>query len=225
MPPSKVEVDRETFSIVVLGNFNPVIFQPLWFSNNNLLPLEETTAAEDVTIGRQIAFFRIGGMQIQVDPARMCLTTLESPLVPVLRDLTEGVLLLLEHTPITSMGLNLDAIFRVETNEAWHEIGHRLVPKNEWSRIFSQPGMMGVQVRGTRPDCTADAMNARVEPTPPNGIVLAMNQHYDLGKDEKSTVRERHAEALRILREDWLPFLTFARTAADEILSPQGNPS
>jgi hypothetical protein len=227
MPPV-VEPDRQSYAIVVLGDFNPSIFQPLWFSANDLLPEEETREAEISIIHKAIASFSVGKLQIQVDESRLGLTTVESSQGPILRDLAIGTLSILEHTPLKAIGLNRDMVFQYESEEAWHSVGHRLAPKADWECVLDQPGMMQLAVRGTRKDASADQINVRVQPSENKGILIAVNQHYQLETDERPDVRDRHKEALRVLRDDWHSFTNYAREAALALLkidSPNQNSS
>jgi hypothetical protein len=155
LAPPVVEPDRQSLSIVVLGDFNPSIFQPFWFSANGLMPQVEADNAEISLIHKQVAAFSMGKLNIQVDGARFGITTDEPSQEPILRDLALGTLSLLEHTPLRAIGLNLDMVFAVESEEAWHAIGHRLVPKHDWAQILDSPGMQQVVVEGKRPDCRA----------------------------------------------------------------------
>ena len=44
-------------SVVALGSFNPAIFQPLWFSSNNLVRKEEAEGAEIKIIHHDVTMF------------------------------------------------------------------------------------------------------------------------------------------------------------------------
>jgi hypothetical protein len=213
-----VEPERQSLSIVVLGDFNPAIFHPLWFSANGLVPEEETNDADEFIIQKQIAIFSIGKIQLQVDESRLGLTTVESPQGPILRDLALGTLSILEHTPLKAIGLNLDMAFAIETEHAWHAFGDRLVPKNDWAQILEKPGMQQVVVEGMRSDCNADRVHIRVQPSSHCRVLVAVNQHYQLETAERVDVRERHREAIRVLRDDWANFTAFARNAAAKLL-------
>lgn len=218
MASPDLEPDRQSLSIVVLGDFNPSIFQPFWFSTNDLMPQVEAENAEISIIHKQVAAFSIGKINVQVDATRFGLTTEEPSQEPILRDLALGTLLLLEHTPLRAIGLNLDTVFAIASEEAWHAIGHRLVPKHDWAQILDAPGMQQVVVEGKRSDCQADRIHIRVQPTGKQRVLLATNQHYQLETNERSEGRERHKEAIRILQEDWTSFTGFAREAALKLL-------
>ena len=215
-----VEPDNETFSIVVLGDFNPAILQPLWFSVNGLVPEAEAKDADVDVIHKQFASFAMGGIRVQVDGSRLGVTAEESPQGPILRDLVLGTLSVLEHTPLKAIGLNRDMVFLMETDEAWHEVGDRLVPKGDWEQILACPGMRQVVVEGQRPNCKADRLHVRVQPSANLGILIAVNQHYQLETNERVEVRDCHNEATRVLTDDWPPFIMYAREAAQKLLRP-----
>jgi hypothetical protein len=222
-----VEPDSETFSIVALGDFNPAILQPLWFSVNGLVPEEEARNADVDIIHKQFASFSMGGIRVQVDDSRLGITAVESPKGPILRDLVLGTLSILEHTPLKAIGLNRDMVFVMDTDDAWHEVDNRLVPKSDWEQILACPGMRQVVVEGRRSDCSADRLHVRVQPSAARSILIAVNQHYQLETKERVEVRDRHNEAIRVLNDDWPPFLTYAREAALKLLhpsSPVGQP-
>jgi len=215
-----VEPDNESFSIVVLGDFNPAILQPLWFSVNGLVPEEEARSADVDVIHKRFASFSMGGIRVQVDDSRLGITAVESPQGPILRDLVLGTLSILEHTPLKAIGVNRDMVFLVETDEAGHEVGNRLVPKSDWEQILACPRMRQVVVEGQRSGCSADRLHVRVQPSGNRGILIAVNQHYQLETNERAEVRDRHNEAIRVLTDDWPPFLTYAREAARKLLHP-----
>jgi hypothetical protein len=180
--------DRESFAIVALGDFNPAIFQPLWFSLNGLMPEEETKSAEISIIHKQLASFVMGKIQVQVDDSRLAFTTFESPQLPLLRDLTLGTLTILEHSPLRAIGLNRDMLFTVDSKEAWHAVGDRLVPKGDWKQFLTRPGMRQVAVEGKRDDCQADQLNIRIQPSADREFLIAVNQHYRLETDQRTEV-------------------------------------
>jgi hypothetical protein len=212
------EPDRESFAIVALGDFNPAIFQPLWFSQNGLMPEEETKNADIAIIHKQVASFMMGKVQVQVDDTRFALTTSESPQLPLLRDLAVGTITILEHSPLKAIGLNRDMMFTLETVEAWHAVGNRLVPKDDWATVLERPGMRQVAVEGKRNGCNADQLNIRVQPSADREVLIAVNQHYRLETEQRSEVRERHREALRVLQEDWTSFVDYAYNTACALL-------
>jgi hypothetical protein len=132
--------------------------------------------------------------------------------------LAAGTLAILEHTPLKAIGLNRDMVFTVETDQAWHEVGDRLVPKTDWRRVLDNPGMLQVVVEGKRPDCSANQLHVRIQPSADRGIMVAVNQHYQLETEQRKEVRDRHTEAIRVLHDDWTSFVAYALNAARTML-------
>ncbi len=224
MPLQSIDPEREAFSVVVLGNFNPSIFQPLWFSTNGLLPKEEAETAVISIVHPEIASFSIGKVQVQVESSRLGLTTLEAPQGPVLRDLAIGTLSILEHTPLKALGLNFDAFFSVESSEAWDVLSNRLAPASNWEAMLDNPGMRQIIVDGQRQGCDADRVQFRVQPSRSREIMCAVNQHYQLDASPDLTVRDCHNKALKALRDDWVGFVEFARASSVSIVAPPDSP-
>ncbi len=184
------------------------------------MPREEAENADIAVIHKEIAAFSLGEVKVQVDQSRFGLTTQEATQGPILRDLALGTLALLEHTPLQAIGLNLDMEFEIGSEEAWHALGNRLVPKTDWEPLLEQPGMRNVVVEGKRADCAADRLPIRVQPSGRTqwGVLVAVNQHYRLLNDVRTDVRDRHREAIRVLEQDWASFSGFARDAACRLL-------
>jgi hypothetical protein len=99
-------IELEGMNIVLLGTFNPMIFQPAWFSAEGLLRREEAEAVEGVIIHREIASFETSWVNLQVRPERFMASTANSSFYEPLRDLVFGTFQVLHHTPIQKLGLN-----------------------------------------------------------------------------------------------------------------------
>jgi hypothetical protein len=62
-------------SIVLVGTFNPSIFQPQWFVRQNLLPQEEGNKADVKIIAPQVCQFETERFVIQVTANRFSATS------------------------------------------------------------------------------------------------------------------------------------------------------
>ena len=129
-------LESTTASIVLLGAFNPRIFQPEWFSRQHLLPQSEVDAANIQIIHQQVAQFDTERFVFQVTDDRLVAATKPSTVSGPLRDLVAGTFYVLEHTPVQAIGLNRQMHFAMPSEEAWHQLGDRLAPKEAW-RFFT----------------------------------------------------------------------------------------
>lgn len=215
-----INPEQKIFAIVLTGEFNPSIFHPAWLSQNELVATEEAEDAEDIICTNEVSSFVLDGVHFQVERHRFGLTAKDESKAPWIRDLTDAVFSLLEHTPLTAMGLNLNVRYALEDMHSWHKIGHTLAPKDCWKDILEDPGMLSISVRGKRNNCSADRIDFNVQPVPSpiNGILIGVNQHYDLKTDKQTSVYDRNRAAKSILKDDWNKFRSYATKASSELL-------
>jgi hypothetical protein len=95
-------VAREV-SIVMVGNFNPAILHPLWFSSQKLIKRAEAEAAEIELVHREMALWHTEWFKLNVVPERLQLRCEQEAYFEPARDLALGVLMLLEHTPVRAL--------------------------------------------------------------------------------------------------------------------------
>jgi hypothetical protein len=124
--------------IVVLGSFNPPIFSPDWLAQHNLIGKEDAEAAKasnELLISKPIAHLDTGSFDLQVVENRLTLSS-KSVVSPGIKDLAIGILSILPHTPITALGLNFVAHYRIDTEDNYHRIGDALAPKEVWHSLY-----------------------------------------------------------------------------------------
>ncbi len=98
------DIELQGVSIVALGSFNPAIFQPAWFSSNNLIRAEEAREANIQIIQGDVAIFSTEWFSIQVTHERFSLDTRDPSKWLPMRDLVIGTFTILSHTPVRAVG-------------------------------------------------------------------------------------------------------------------------
>ena len=88
MPEWRAEIERAT--IVLLGHFNPKIFQPSWFDHHGLIRAEEAESAENLVSLPELTTFTTAWLSIQVTPDRFQASTIDPAHFEALRDLVLG---------------------------------------------------------------------------------------------------------------------------------------
>jgi hypothetical protein len=193
--------ERTGSAIVVLGDFIPKMFHPLWFRELKLLGKEEVEASvesADFLIADQVAQFTVSGFAFNITPDRFQITTEREDLFEPLRDLVQGTLASLDQAPVTALGMNWLGHFRCASEATWHAAGDKLTPKDFWKSIWSgRPGMMDVTMRLDRTDSFKGFINVAVQPSVPVkfGLYFAVNDHIDL-KAEAGTFRAANLSAI-----------------------------
>ena len=202
----------EGASIVFIGSFNPAIFHPSWYVAEGLWSKTELENAEVGVIAADTCSFRTEQYTLQALNNRFMISTAQPPLYDSLRDLAIGTFRILRHTPLAKLGLNRDFHFRLEAEEGWHAIGHKLAPKEHWNPILNNPGMRSLAIEGTRPDGLDGAVNVRVEPSNKikHGLFVSINDHFEVD----DTLAKSASAILSIAEEQWPE----SQRRADEII-------
>ena len=92
--------EAEGASIVMIGSFNPAIFQPRWLELQHLIRTDEADNAKITTIQAQVADFSTEWFQLQVLQQRFMMITKDPRQYGPLRDLVMGMFAILAHTEI-----------------------------------------------------------------------------------------------------------------------------
>jgi len=180
--------NREGMNITLVGDFNPKIFQPAWFAAQEppLIPKLEAEAANVEIIHPDVAIFDVDWFRLQVTTDRFHISTTQESRYEFLRDLVLGTFQLLQHTPVSAMGINKDAHWGVESEEVWHEFGNRIAPKDIWNGILEKPGLLSLTIQGVRTDGHKGNVNVTVQPSMQihPGIYFGVNDHYSVENPE-----------------------------------------
>jgi hypothetical protein len=177
-----VRPDLQGYAIVLVGKFNPTIFQPMWFVHEGLIRPEEGKNAKIEVIHPEAVSISLGSITIQVFQERFSATTDKASDYEVLKDLVISTFRILNHTPINQMGLNLDSHFRMSSEESWHAFGDRLAPKEYWLRIIEKPGLRSLTMESARTDGPKGFIRIKVEPSVKfaPGVYININDHYEI---------------------------------------------
>lgn len=150
--PKRPDLLDAEYSVVLIGDFNPKIYQPAWFASQDLLRASEAEGAQIEIIHADLTSFSTDWFVMQVARERFSVTVKSSVYRVHLRDLILNTFRTLSHTPLRQMGINYTARIRFHSALDWHCFGHFLLPKSPWTTLLSKPGMRRVSVEAARPD-------------------------------------------------------------------------
>lgn len=208
----------EGASIVMLGSFNPAIFQPRWLGAQQLIRPEEAEHAKIVIIQAEVADFSTEWFHLQVLQNRLSLSTADPMQYPPLRDLAAALFTILLHTPITALGMNRLFHFKMPSHDAWHAIGHRLAPKDRWNEIIDSPGLRSMVMQGRRKGVSGGLLHVKVEPSSKveQGVYIEINEEFkptaDLEAEGAQWVASR-------LSEHWDAIMKSSEETAEYLVS------
>lgn len=176
----------ESVDIVLLGSFNPQIFQPAWFAAQGLLSTAESQSAEIAIIHSQVVQFATERFEVVVAPDRFQVSTLDASSHEPMRDLAIGSFQVLSHTPIAAMGINSGGHYQLSSEDDWHRIGHTLMPPGNWEGLLKDVGMRSVVAEGQRPDGAVGYIRVTVEPSAryERAVYIQVNDHFNYPTEE-----------------------------------------
>ena len=150
-PPPVAQI--RALTLVLVGDFNPTIFQPRWFSSEGLFTEEEARTATVQVIHPDVTVFSLPWLQLTVQRDRLLAACFAQPYFERVVGVLCGTFELLKQTPLRMVGINNEAHFRASSLDKWHTLGHKLAPKDFGNAFFFDPGMQAIEMRQTsRPD-------------------------------------------------------------------------
>jgi hypothetical protein len=201
----RIEPELSQLSIVLVGSFNPTIFQPAWLARHGLVTEGAADSAEISVIHPDITAFSIEGLfTIQVERERLSIGRMIAPWVYA-SDLTVKIFGdLLPHTPLSKLGINLLVHFDAGSPSKREEIGKLLAPRGPWGEwgalVSSGEGTKhgGLQslalVQKNVTDRPGGWVQAKIEPSlrirgGQSGIFMELNDHYEVYDPENTDAR------------------------------------
>jgi hypothetical protein len=207
----------EGAAIIMIGSFNPAIFQPRWMGTQQLIRSEEADSAKITTIQAELTDFSTEWFQLQVLQNRFHLMSADPRHYAPLRDLAAGVFAILPHTPVTVLAVARHFHFEMPSIDSWHAVGHLLAPKEPWHEIMEAAGLRSILMQGRRKQVHGGTLHIKVEPSTKveHGLYVEVNEEFkaphDVGPDGARWVPDR-------LAEHWDHILDYADVAAEHLL-------
>lgn len=204
----------EGTSVVLLGNFNPSIFQPAWLAAHGLIRAEEAETAKIHVVHPQLSSFTAEWLTLQVTEDKFGASTSDVAHYEPLRDLVLGIFALLEHTPFSQMGINRQMHYKMPSEEFWDDFGHFLAPKAAWQDILVQPGLRSLTIQGLRKEIPDATMYVKVEPSVKVhfGVYIETNEHRETSGTDAAK------KLMNTLKDSWQGSQAYAKRLAEHLL-------
>lgn len=225
----RIQPELSGVDIVVLGDFNPTIFSPRWFSANGLIRASLADSAQVQVIHQEVSDFVADWLHIQVMRDRFHAETSQAPFVR-LRDLVLRIFSeYLPHTPLRAFGINFYVHFLVDSPSIRNQIGTTLAPVEPWGPCresldldSASGGMTHLQMSQLAPGGRnpGGQVNVRVEPSARvglsgTGIFVSVNDHFA----GSSTSPEVADSLMEILGEEFGQSLERSEGIVDQVMS------
>jgi hypothetical protein len=102
-------------SLVLLGDFNPTIFQPRWLSVEGMLTDEEANEVRVGIIHADVTSFELPWVGLTVEREKFQAVCAAQPYFERVVGIVCQVFGLLRHTPLRMLGINSEAHFRASS--------------------------------------------------------------------------------------------------------------
>ncbi len=142
-----LEPEIASTSIVLLGKFNPAIFHPAWFELHEIVTASDGKGALAEVVHPDLSIIQFESMRIQVEPNRFTVETRSDPSVRIADLVAKTFGEFLQHTPISTAGINRQCHFRLQNAERQHAMGRRLAPIEPWGKWATRLATVGPGVR------------------------------------------------------------------------------
>ena len=179
-------------SIVLLGKFNPAIFQPAWLQAKGVEP--DASSAKIELVHPEIAQFVAHDRDYRITRERFQISTASGPWA-MISDIVYRVFgEYLTDTPIRAFGVNRHAHFQLPSRQARMKLGRLLAPIVPWGEFGAQMeptdaaltgGLQSLTMRRLVANEGANVqINATVEPSMrlggESGVYMRVNAHHEI---------------------------------------------
>lgn len=192
-------VEEQAASAVLLGNFNPAIFNPDWLAREGIIGGQEAEDSRIDVIHPELSRFEVSGLVFDINSERFAVHARMEPFVRLADIIADVFGDRLSHTPLTALGLNYAAHFQVRDWKQQSALGRLLAPIEPWGEWGqklkgdsprSSGGLANLTMLQQRPDeRVGGAIQISIQPSKKieagKGVFFQFNDHFDGGEEDK----------------------------------------
>ena len=204
-------------SLVLIGSFNPQIFQPAWLASEELVGKTEAEEATIKVIHPDISDFDVKNINVRVTRGQFLASTFQDGFFEILKDLVVGTFSVLGHTPANALGINQSMHIELPPKLLWNDYTATLVNATYWQEKLGEATMEDITYRRKRDNSThAGYQRIRLQPSGriSQGLFFDFNDHYDLPEGNNHT----GFKAVEIIEDQWQKSLANGQSLIEELL-------
>ncbi len=203
---------------MLIGRFNPRIFQPMWFAARGLLA-EGDVEPESIVVTDGLAAFNTRELTVLcVQDRCQFTTTATTPTPDILRDLVTETFTVLNETPIRQLGVNHQAHIPSAVR-AWDTIVASLGDPDRRFVLLEGQRLQTVELRADRDDGRLGGRVVHLQPsgTLHGGVWFQLNDHVDLVDPSEQQEALGAQDAVNAITQIWEPSKALAEQILREI--------
>jgi len=192
-----MKLDRltETYSIVLLGVFNPILFHPFWLKDKGIITQNDIRIDDKVkgfVVHQQLSSFPVGDwLNIIIKQDRAEFRTSDAAKLVLLKDLVIAVLNALPDTPIFSFGINHGVISTLGNEKDYYNFGRFLNPLDIWRDSFKDPRLRFLSIIDDKSELLTNK-TLMIQPADfqdvPYCVDINMNFHMQMPNDAQKSL-------------------------------------
>lgn len=180
----KPEQEIFNLAIVVLGSFDPRIFQPVWLVDRKLIRESEGDPEYLKVLHPDLTIIETPEFKLEIRPSRFELQTLKESYREPLKDLCVSIFRLLSETPINAFGVNYSRHFKFSNEKDYVNFGFHLAPINKLFDFIDDPRLLDISITDRKIEKVKNipTKNIKIFPSdliPKYGVGINVNTHYD----------------------------------------------
>gem|GEM_PF-4287306 len=187
--------------MVLLGRFNPRIFQPMWFEARGLLADVDVEPESLVLTDGFVAFQTpVISVLCAQDRCQFAMTSL-TPTPDLIRDVVLGTFAILSETPVWEIGINHAAQIPAQVRR-WDEIVAQFGDPQKALELLPGQSLLTIELRAPRDDELAGELTLRLQPSMrlEGGIWFSVNDHVIVRDSQEP---KGAGEAMATLDDMW----------------------
>jgi hypothetical protein len=201
-------------SIVVVGKFNPIIFQPSWLALKSIIGEIEANGADVEIIHREIVRFKLEWAEIEITSDKFNIKSSKEAYFEPVRDLICSIFTILNETPIDAVGINHSMHFQLRNESEFLNFGNFISPLENWKGAFKDPKISNIDLIQNKRNDSFDGMyRLKVQTSDlikANGVMINLNDHVEF--TSKST-----KDLISYLNNNWEVSAVFNQEILDNL--------
>lgn len=223
----QLDVKQRESSIVLVGEFDPLVLTPHWFAKQGMIPqedIDENLAIE--LVYKDLTKFSLANIYVEIQPSTLILRSDHPSFDYRIHDLALSILSALKDCKVRALGLNLYTDVYFDSLDYWHSVGDLITPKDIWYKAIPESekiGMANVQMQIKKPEGEQGLYNFTVGwLETPKAIRFSINNHYDdkqPAASKQKNLRSGSFDPIAIVTACWQQTLDFHEHLIHSLLS------
>ncbi|SEL97027.1 hypothetical protein SAMN04487770_12229 [Butyrivibrio sp. ob235] len=220
-----VEKNRKFYSssIVLIGDFSPMMFQPYWFKHCEILNDEEFNAIKEMgktIISDHLTVFETENLAFNIEEKRFTIIAKKEPF-EIMLDTFDRIQEKLDSVLIKKFGINFSFHVDLESMENFKTFGDVIAPKQYWHTLFegdkdTTETTNGLASITMRKQTDFGVINVKLESSAifTHAVFFNFNFHFDVDTKESFDILDVND----CIGEQYVDFANYADYIAQKLL-------